>query len=64
MKFNQNAIIKSDPSKFINVNLKMSRRRLEDVSNLINNGVGFTSQVLPDGTIKLYLNPGVSLDNV
>lgn len=42
----------------------MTRRRLADISNIINNGVGFTAVVLADGTIKLYLDPGVSLENV
>lgn len=38
----------------------MTRRRLADISNIINNGIGFTAVVLADGTIKLYLDPGVS----
>jgi len=42
----------------------MTRRRLADISNIINNGIGFTAVVLADGTIKLYLDPGVSLENV
>lgn len=46
------------------INLQMTRRLLEDASNLINNGLGFKATVLADGTIKLYLDPGVSLDNV
>lgn len=43
----------------------MSRRLLSDAaSNIVNNGLGFEAIVLPDGTIKMYLDPGVSLDNV
>ncbi len=64
IKFNQQTTVNSDPTNFIRVNLKMTRRRLADVSNIINNGIGFTAVVLADGTIKLYLDPGVSLENV
>lgn len=39
-------------------------RRLLDVSNIVNNGISFKAVVMPDGTIKLYLDPGVSLNNV
>ena len=39
-------------------------RLLQDASSIINNGISFTSVVLPDGTIKLYLNTGISLDNI
>ncbi len=42
----------------------MTRRILSSISDIVNNGIGFTAVVLPDGTIKLYLDPGVSLDNV
>lgn len=42
----------------------MTRRRLSSISDIVNNGIGFTAVVMSDGTIKLYLNPGVSLDNV
>lgn len=64
IKFNQDAKVNSDPTNFIKVNLKMNRRRLADVPSLINNGVGFKPVVLADGTIKLYLDPGISLENV
>lgn len=46
------------------INLQMTRRLIQDSSSLINNGLGFNATVLPDGTIKLYLDPGVSLENV
>jgi hypothetical protein len=39
-------------------------RLLQDASAIINNGISFTSQVLSDGTIKLYLNTGLSLNNI
>lgn len=39
-------------------------RLLADIANIVNSGVGFTAVVLPDGTIKLYLNTGVSLSDV
>lgn len=42
----------------------MSRRRRLDVATIVNNGLAFTAVVLPDGTIKLYLDPGLSLNNV
>lgn len=42
----------------------MTRRLLPTVSDVVNNGVSFIAVVLPDGTIKLYLAPGLSLDNV
>lgn len=43
----------------------MSRRMLgSSVSDIVNNGISFAAVVLPDGTIKLFLNPGISLDNV
>lgn len=48
----------------LDVKLKLSRRFVQDISSLVNEGVSFTYQVLPDGTIKLYLSPGISLDNV
>lgn len=64
IKFNQQTNIKSNPENFINVNLQMQRRRLADVPSLINKGLGFKAVVLSDGTIKLYLDPGISLDNV
>lgn len=63
IKFNQQAIVKGKPEDFININLKMSRL-LADVSNIVNNGLSFKAVVLPDGTIKLYLDPGMSLNNV
>lgn len=63
IKFNQNTKVLGDPTQFINVNLQMTRRLL-DVSNIVNNGISFKAVVMPDGTIKLYLDPGVSLNNV
>ena len=32
-------------------------------SGLVNNGLQFTSTVMPDGTIKLVLSPGITLNN-
>lgn len=42
----------------------MTRRRLQDLATLVNEGVSYRAVILPDGTIKLYLDPGVSLSNV
>lgn len=40
----------------------MKRRLIQSgTTSVINNGITFKSVVLPDGTMKLYLDPGVSL---
>ena len=33
------------------------------MADLINDGVEYDDVILPDGTIKLYLNPGMSVEN-
>jgi hypothetical protein len=38
-------------------------RRLLDLASLINNGISYTYEILPDGTIKLYLIIQQSLSN-
>jgi hypothetical protein len=38
-------------------------RLLQTYSNLVNSGVPYTATVLPDGTIKIVLDPSVSLTN-
>lgn len=69
IQFNQAAIINGDPTKFISLNLKVTRRLQEralqdsSYSSLVNGGLPFTAQVMADGTIKIILSPGVSITN-
>jgi len=60
LKFNQLAIVKGDPTKFLSLNIKPSRL-LQQTS--VNNGVAFTATVMPDGTIRLVLDSSISLTN-
>jgi hypothetical protein len=62
VKFNQNVNVTGDPTKFIKIKVVVTRL-LQGSSSLINNGVTFSAIVLPDGTIKLLLAPGMSLQN-
>ena len=63
IQFNQATIIKGDPTQFISLNLKVSRRLDTSYSSMVNNGMPFTAEIMPDGSIKLILDPGVSLTN-
>jgi hypothetical protein len=60
MKFNQPAVVNGDPSQYLSLNLKPTRLLQ---SSIVNNGIQFTTQVMPDGTIKLVLAPGITLTN-
>ena len=42
-----------EPKDFIRVKLKINRRLL-DMSDLVNDGVVYTAEILPDGTINHY----------
>lgn len=42
----------------------IKNRRLQSSADMINEGLYFDAQILPDGSLKLKLNPGQSLDNV
>ncbi len=39
-------------------------RRMLGVSEIVNSGLPFKSIVLEDGTIKLYIDQGISLNNI
>lgn len=60
IQFNQLAKITGDPTSFITINLRPARLLQ---AGLINGGLQFTSTVMPDGTIRLVLNPGITLNN-
>ena len=63
VKFNQEVSIEEQIEDILNVELKVSRRRMLGLSELINNGVTYTYEILSDGTIKLYLNIDTDLQN-
>lgn len=47
----------------MNIKLIVSRRMLQStISDMVNNGLSYTAVVMPDGTIKLYLDMDVSLN--
>ena len=52
--------MKGNPTKFLSLKIKPSRL-LQQTS--VNNGVGFTATVMPDGTIRLVLDSSISLVN-
>lgn len=60
MKFNQLAIIKGDPRSFLSLNIKPNRL-LQQTS--VNGGIPFTVTVMNDGTIRLVIDPSLSLTN-
>lgn len=62
LKFNQDVKVNGDPSQFISLNLNVNRL-LQSYSSMVNNGIPYTAQVMPDGTIKIILDPSVSLTN-
>ena len=61
VKFNKKVNVKGKPKNFVKIKLKVKRRLATEMSDLINDGVDYDAVVLPDGTIKLYLNPGMSV---
>lgn len=62
LQFNQDVKIQGDPSSFISLNLKVNRR-LQSYSTMMNNGLPYTATIMPDGTIKIVLDPSVTLVN-
>jgi hypothetical protein len=62
LQFNQDVKIGANPKSFISLNLKVNRR-LQDYSTMMNNGLPYSATVMDDGTIKIVLDPSVSLVN-
>lgn len=62
IKFNQKVKVDGDPTEFISLNLKVTRL-MQSYSNMVNNGLSYTAQVMADGTIKIILDPSISLVN-
>jgi hypothetical protein len=60
MTFNQQTIVRGDPSQFLSLNLRPGRLLQASIAN---SGVQFTTQVMDDGTIKIILAPGITLTN-
>ncbi len=54
LKFNQGVDIKKQIEDVIKVRLKV-RRLLQATTDMINNGISYTYEILPDQTIKLFL---------
>ncbi len=54
MKFNQGVDIQKQIEDLLKVSLKVQRRLLQ-TTNLINNGIKYTYEILADGQIKLTL---------
>ena len=54
LKFNQGVDIKKQIEDVIKVKLKV-RRLLQATADMINNGISYTYEILPDQTIKLFL---------
>jgi hypothetical protein len=54
LKFNQGVDIKKQIEDIIKVRLKV-RRLLQATADMINNGISYTYEILPDQTIKLFL---------
>ena len=50
-----------DPNSLVTVNLNLNRRVLQ--ANMVNNGLSYTAEVMADGTIRIVLNPEISLSN-
>ena len=63
VKFNKKVNVTGDPKNYLRIKLKVSRRLASEMADLINDGVEYDAVILPDGTIKLYLNPGMSVEN-
>ena len=63
VKFNQEVSIEKQIEEILKVKLQVTRRLLNEVTDLINNGISYTYEILSDGTIKLYLSIETSLDN-
>lgn len=59
LTFNQQTKVNGDPTKFIT--LQLSPRLLQ--ASLVNGGLPFTATVMSDGTIRLVLSPGLTLQN-
>jgi hypothetical protein len=54
LKFNQGVDIKKQIEDVIKVKLKV-RRLMQATTDMINNGISYTYEILPDQTIKLFL---------
>ncbi len=54
LKFNQGVDIKKQIEDIIRVKLKV-RRLMQAVTDMINNGISYTYEILPDQRIKLFL---------
>lgn len=63
IKFNQRVKVNDTNLKTV-LKLKLKvQRRLLDFSSLINSGVDYEYEILEDGTIRLILQPGMSIDD-
>lgn len=56
MKFNQKVILSDDLTNILKIKLKIQKRMMVDLATMINDGIPFTYQLLPDGTIKIILD--------
>jgi len=68
LQFNQNVSILKNLQDILNINLVVNRlleteRVMQTIGTLVNNGVTYTYQILANGTIKLYLDVGLTLSN-
>lgn len=66
LKFNQEVKFSSNNlSSILKIRLKMSRRMMADVTlaDMINSGIPFTYEILPDGTVKIVLDLDTTLTN-
>ena len=61
LQFNQNVSFTKNLQDILNINL-VANRLLKTIGTLVNNGVTYTYQILNNGTIKLFLSVGTSLN--
>lgn len=56
MKFNQKVILSDNLTNILRIKLKIKKRMMVDLATMINEGIPFSYQLLPDGTIKIILD--------
>ena len=63
LEFNQKYSLERQLRDILKLKLRVSRRRVLDISTLVNEGVTYRYEILSDGRIQLYLDLDTDLQN-
>ena len=65
LKFSEPVNIRGNPKEKIKIKVRMKRRMMASIADLVNNGLELDDIIVyPDGTVKILLDPGISLNDV